>query len=287
MWKSHQKLTELPITQQQAQSMLDAAVQEVRRTVVARKLMALYGPLGAGTESVSLERHSQDSPAEIDLEGKPDPQPIGAHEKEQYVRVPIIYKDFILHWRDVTYSQETGSPLDNTHAIRAAHQVGDKEDSLLFNGSEDLKIFGLLNCPGIQTIDGGDWTKPGDSVADVYTAVRSMLAKDHHFPYVLVMSLDMYEALLKPVRESPVLELEQISKLCVDGVYWSAQIPSGTAALLSTGSQNFDIAVAEDLRIAYLGPSDMNYRFRVYESLVLRVKRPTAICVIKSKSKSQ
>ncbi|MBK9142553.1 MAG: encapsulin [Candidatus Melainabacteria bacterium] len=287
MWKSHQKLTELPITEQQAQSMLEAAVQEVRRTVVARKLMALYGPLGAGTESVSLERHSQDSPAEIDLEGKPDPQPIGAHEKEQYVRVPIIFKDFILHWRDVKYSQDTSSPLDNTHAIRAAHQVGDKEDNLLFNGSEDLKIFGLLNCPGIQTIEGGDWTKPGDSVADVYMAVRSLLAKDHHFPYVLVMSLDMYEALLKPVRESPVLELEQISKLCVDGVYWSAQIPSGTAALLSTGSQNFDIAVAEDLRIAYLGPSDMNYRFRVYESLVLRVKRPTAICMIKSKSKGK
>lgn len=287
MWKSHQKLTELPITEQQAQSMLEAAVQEVRRTVVARKLMALYGPLGAGTESVSLERHSQDSPAEIDLEGKPDPQPIGAHEKEQYVRVPIIFKDFILHWRDVKYSQDTSSPLDNTHAIRAAHQVGDKEDNLLFNGSEDLKIFGLLNCPGIQTIEGGDWTKPGDSVSDVYTAVRSLLAKDHHFPYVLVMSLDMYEALLKPVRESPVLELEQISKLCVDGVYWSAQIPSGTAALLSTGSQNFDIAVAEDLRIAYLGPSDMNYRFRVYESLVLRVKRPTAICMIKSKSKGK
>jgi len=287
VWKSHQKLTELPITEQQAQSMLEAAVQEVRRTVVARKLMALYGPLGAGTESVSLERHSQDSPAEIDLEGKPDPQPIGAHEKEQYVRVPIIFKDFILHWRDVKYSQDTSSPLDNTHAIRAAHQVGDKEDNLLFNGSEDLKIFGLLNCPGIQTIEGGDWTKPGDSVSDVYTAVRSLLAKDHHFPYVLVMSLDMYEALLKPVRESPVLELEQISKLCVDGVYWSAQIPSGTAALLSTGSQNFDIAVAEDLRIAYLGPSDMNYRFRVYESLVLRVKRPTAICMIKSKSKGK
>ncbi|MCA9801522.1 MAG: bacteriocin family protein [Cyanobacteria bacterium HKST-UBA02] len=287
MWKSHQKLTELPITEQQAQSMLEDAVQEVRRTVVARKLMALYGPLGAGTESVSLERHSQDSPAEIDLEGKPDPEPIGAHEKEQYVRVPIIYKDFILHWRDVKYSQDTGSPLDNTHAVRAAHQVGDKEDNLLFNGSEDLKIFGLLNCPGIQTIEGGDWTKPGDSVADVYTAVRSLLAKDHHFPYVLVMSLDMYEALLKPVRESPVLELEQISKLCVDGVYWSAQIPSGTAALLSTGSQNFDIAVAEDLRIAYLGPSDMNYRFRVYESLVLRVKRPTAICMIKSRSKGK
>ena len=245
--------------------------------------MALFGPLGAGVETVSIERHSQDSPAEVDLEGKPDPNPIGAHEEEEYVRIPIIYKDFILHWRDVKYSQETSSPLDNTHAIRSAHQVGDAEDALLFNGSDELKIYGLLNFPGSLSVSGGDWSKPGDSVSDVYAAIRQLLSKNHHFPYVLVMSVDMYEALLKPVRESPVLELEQISKMCVDGVYWSAQIPSGTAALLCSGSQNFDIAVAEDLRIAYLGPSDMNYRFRVYESLVLRVKRPTAICVIKSK----
>ncbi|MBX3076521.1 bacteriocin family protein [Candidatus Obscuribacterales bacterium] len=283
MWKSHQRLSELPLSPEQANAMLQAAVMEVRRTVVARKLMALFGPLGAGTETVSLETIKKDSPAEIDLEGKPDPSPIGAHEKETYVRVPLIYKDFILHWRDVKYSQDTRSPLDNANAVRAAHQVGDAEDALLFNGNAELGIHGLLNCPGSQSVQGGDWSKAGDPVRDVYAALKKLLDAEHHFPYVLLTSVDMYEQLLKPVKESPVLELEQLSKLCSDGVLWSPQVPPKTAALLSTGSQNFDIAVAEDLSIAYLGPSDMNYRFRVYESLVLRVKRPTAICVIHSK----
>jgi len=281
VWKTHQRLTELPLTQQQADRMLQEGIQEVRRTVVARRLIALFGPLGAGVESVPLETIGKDEKAEIDLEGKPDPRPIRTHETEKYIRIPLIYKDFFLHWRDVTWSQDMKAPLDGTNAIRAAHQVGHAEDNLLFNGSKELGIHGLLNAPGSLSVEGGDWKKPAAPVKDVYAAISKLLDASHHFPYALVTSVDMYETLLKPVKESPVLEIEQVNKVCGDGVHWSPQIPAGTAAVISTGAQNFDIAVAEDLQIAYLGPSDMNYRFRVYESLVLRVKRPTAVCVIK------
>jgi uncharacterized linocin/CFP29 family protein len=285
VWKNHQKLTELPLTQQQADRMLQEAVQEVRRTVVGRRLISLFGPLGAGVESVPLEQIHEDKPAEIDLEGKPDPHPIRTHERETYIRIPLIYKDFLLHWRDVIWSQNMNAPLDVSNAVRAAHQVGDAEDNLVFNGNEALGIHGLLNCPGTQHVISEPWNKVGAPVQAVYDAISRLLEADHHFPYALIVSLDLYESLLKPVRESPVLELEQISKLCHDGVHWSAQIPEGTAAVLSTGGQNFDIAVAEDLQIAYLGPSDMNYSFRVYESMVLRVKRPTSICTIRPKAK--
>lgn len=284
MWKTHQKLTELPVSPEQAERMLQEAVREVRRTVVARRMISLFGPIGPGVESVPLETIPKDEKAQIHLEGRPDPKPITTHAQETYIRVPIIYKDFLLHWRDVCWSQDMKAPLDVTNAIRAAHQVGHAEDALLFNGCEELGITGLLNSPGCLTVDSGDWKQDRASVRDVYSAISKLLEANHHFPYALVTSMDQYENLLKPVKESPVLELEQISKLCDDGVFWSPQIPAGTAALISTGSQNFDIAVAEDLQIAYLGPADMNYRFRVYESLVLRVKRPTAICVIRSAS---
>jgi uncharacterized linocin/CFP29 family protein len=281
VWKSYQKLTELPLTQEQADQMLQSAVHEVRRTVVGRKLIGLFGPLGAGVESVPLETIKEDDEAEIDLEGKPDPKPIRTHEQETYVRVPIVYKDFLLHWRDVQWSQSMKAPLDSSNAVRAAHKVGDAEDALIFNGNKELKLHGLLNHPGAQHVKRSDWKVAGSPATDVYAAISKLLKADHHFPYALVTSVDLYEALLKQVKESPALELEQLGKLFEDGIMWSPQIPAGTAAVISTGLQNFDIAVAEDLQIAYLGPSDMNYRFRVYESLVLRVKRPTAICVIK------
>ncbi|MCE7868859.1 hypothetical protein DYH09_00615 [bacterium CPR1] len=280
MWSDHQKLKELPLSPEQAQALLQSAVKEVRRTVVARRFMALFGPLGAGVESVPLVAIGKDTAAEISLEGHPDPQPIGIQEPRTYVRLPLIYKDFILHWRDVKWSTDMGTELDGANAMRAAHQLGHAEDKLLFGGAPDLGIHGLLNWPGTLHVTSAGWNQPGSPVRDVYGAIRRLLDADHHFPYALVTSVDMYEALLKNVTESPVLELEQVSKLCEDGVFWSPQIAPGTAAVVSTGAQNFDIAVAEDLQLAYLGPVDMNYRFRVYESLILRVKRPTSVCRI-------
>lgn len=285
MFKSYQKLTELPLSEQQADEMLRLSVREVRRTVIGRRLISLFGPLGAGVESVPLETIPEDDPAEIDLEGKPDPKPITTHEQETYIRVPLIYKDFLLHWRDVQWSMEMKAPLDLTNAVRAAHQVGDAEDNLVFNGDQDLHLQGLLNYPGTLSVERNDWKNAGAPTKDVYAAIGKLLQAKHHFPYALVTSVDMYEALIKPVKESPALELEQLGKLFEDGIMWSPQIPAGTAAVISTGVQNFDIAVAEDLNIAYLGPSDMNYRFRVYESLALRVKRPSAICVIRNAGK--
>lgn len=282
MWKSHQKLVELPLTPEQADRVLEEAVREVRRTVVGRRIIPLFGPLGAGVESVTLETLRKDDQGEIDLEGRADPSPIGAHERETYIRVPLIYKDFVLHWRNVKWSQERNAPLDVTNAVRAAHQVGHAEDDLVFNGSKDLGIGGLLNWPGVQTLKGGAWRSPGLPLQDVYRAIDQLMKAQHHFPFALVTSLDLYEALVKPVRDAPVLEVEQIGKLCTDGVFFSRAVPAGTAALVSTGLQNFDVAVAEDLQVAYLGPAEMNHRFRVYESLVLRVKRAESICVIET-----
>jgi uncharacterized linocin/CFP29 family protein len=44
--------------------------------------------------------------------------------------------------------------------------------------------------------------------------------------------------------------------------------------------QNFDLAVSQDFKTAYLGAQNMNHPFRVLESVVLRIKRPGSICVI-------
>jgi uncharacterized linocin/CFP29 family protein len=38
--------------------------------------------------------------------------------------------------------------------------------------------------------------------------------------------------------------------------------------------------VGQDLITAYLGPEEMGHRFRVLESLALRIKRPGAICTL-------
>ncbi|MBL4845327.1 MAG: bacteriocin family protein [Planctomycetes bacterium] len=268
-----------PLTESQWAQIQSEIVREARRTLVARRFLGIYGPLGAGIESVRLETYGADRDAEIDLIGRQDPDPIQA-TNETYVRVPIIYKDFILHWRDVELSTKLNAPLDASRAIRAAHFVADREDNLLFNGEERFGIKGLLQAEGRLTVPRSDWTTFGQAYQDVVKASEALLAKNHHRPFALAVSTKDYSQLIRQSEGQFAPELDTILRLCDDGVYTSPVIPEGKAVLLSTGDQNFDVAVAEDLTVTFLGERDQDYPFRVYECLVLRIKRPQAICTI-------
>jgi uncharacterized linocin/CFP29 family protein len=61
-------------------------------------------------------------------------------------------------------------------------------------------------------------------------------------------------------------------------VYPTAVLPEPTALLVDSGAQNMDLAVGLDLSTAYIESSNLNHRFRVLESLVLRIRRPGAVC---------
>lgn len=254
-------------------------MREAQRTLVARRFLRVYGPLGAGIESMRVEQYGPDKDAEIDLVGNQDPDPIRS-EREFFIRVPIIYKDFVMHWRDVEFSRKLGAPIDASRAIRAAHCVADSEDQLLFNGDERFGLEGLLNATGRCTVPRGDWKTYGQAYRDVVAAMEALLAHNHHRPFALAVSAQDYARLIKQREGQFAPEIDAIHRLCDDGVYMSPVIPEGQAVMLSTGDQNFDIAVAEDLTLTSLGEHNQDYPFRVYECLVLRIKRPKAICTI-------
>lgn len=268
-----------PLDDAQWKHFQSEVVREARRTLVGRRFLGIYGPLGAGLESVSLEEYGPDQDAEIDLIGRVDPEPIVA-TSETYVRVPILYKDFVIHWRDVELSRKLGAPLDASRAIRAAHFVADREDQLIFNGEPKFGIGGLLQAAGRNKVARGDWAKYGVAYQNVVEATELLLEHNHHRPFALAVSARDYARLVRQREGQFAPELDAILRLCDDGVYTSPAIPEGKSVLLSTGDQNFDIAVAEDLSISFLGEREMDYPFRVYECLVLRIKRPKAICTI-------
>lgn len=268
-----------PLSESQFAHLQAEAVREARRTLVARRFLGIYGPLGAGIESVRLETYDPDKDAEIDLIGRADPDPIVA-SSESHVRIPIIFKDFVLHWREVELSSKLGAPLDASKAIRAAHFLADREDNLLFNGEPRFGISGLLNADGRNTVARGDWDQFGQAYKDVVQATETLLSHNHHRPFAMAVSAKDYARLIQLREGQFAPELDSILRLCDDGVYTSPVIPEGKGVVLSTGDQNFDIAVAEDLNINFLGEQDQDYPFRVYECLVLRIKRPRAICTI-------
>ena len=268
-----------PLSAEQLELLQQEIVREARRTLVGRRLLGIYGPLGAGLETVSVEQYGPDKDAEIELFGKTDPEPI-SNQPESYLRVPILYKDFVLHWRDVALAKKLGTPLDATRAIRAAHAVADREDTLIFNGDPRLGLEGLLNAKGRSSVTRSDWSKYGNAYRDVVRATEVLLSFSHHRPFALAVSARDYARLVQQLEGQFAPEIDSIARLCDDGVFTSPTIPEGKAVLLSTGDQNFDIAITEDLTLTYLGERDQDYPFRVYECLCLRIKRSQAICVI-------
>jgi uncharacterized linocin/CFP29 family protein len=268
-----------PLTEDQMQRLRAEIVREARRTLVGRRFIGVFGPLGAGVESVRLEQYGPDRNAPIELIGKTDPDPV-IPETETYVRVPILYKDFIIHWREAELSRDLNAPLDASRAIRAAHHVADREDALVFQGEPRFQIKGLLDAEGRNSIQRGDWSQYGVAYQNVVQATELLLEHNHHRPFALAVSPRDYARLILQREGQFAPELDSILRLCDDGVYTSPAIPDGKAVLVSTGDQNFDIAVAEDLTVAFLGEKDQDLPFRVYECLVLRIKRPKAICTI-------
>jgi len=63
-----------------------------------------------------------------------------------------------------------------------------------------------------------------------------------------------------------------------DGVYQSPVLKANEGVVVATGSENLDLVIGQDLITAYLGVDDMVHPFRVFETILLRVKRPEAIC---------
>jgi uncharacterized linocin/CFP29 family protein len=53
---------------------------------------------------------------------------------------------------------------------------------------------------------------------------------------------------------------------------------AGRGLFLSMGAHNLELVVGRDLATAYAGNEGLDHRFRVLETLVLRVKRLGAIC---------
>lgn len=266
-----------PLLDWQWEELKREVVEEISRTLVGRRLIHVWGPLKPGLQYLKTGRFARDIMGEMGMVS--DFDPAASHpEREDLLPIPMIYKDFIYSFRDIYYAREHGIPIDPTIAIRAAHFCADSEDHLVFNGHPEFHQEGLLTVEGRNKVPRGDWSAFGAAYKDVTRAIDLLLAKNLHGPFAMVVSPRTYFQVTQAHEHAPTLELDSISRLCTAGVFQSPVIPDRTGVLVSTGKQNFDIAIAEDATITYMPPVNMNHPFRLHESLVLRIKRPEAIC---------
>ncbi|HEX5415129.1 MAG TPA: family 1 encapsulin nanocompartment shell protein [Chloroflexota bacterium] len=265
-----------PLTSAQWETLRDAVVTTARASLVDRRIISLVGPLGPGVEALPSDLLTGASSAEIDILGDDEGKPITT-VRRRYLPLPLIYKDFWIHWRDLESNHEFGFPIDSGKAAAAASAVAHAEDRLVFLGDESLGLNGLTDMPGRNTLPMRDWATEGNGFQDVVDGIRKLTAAGFPGPYALVTSPELYAELNRVFDNTGVLEIEQVEKLARRGVYAASVLPEPSTLLVDSSAANLDLAVGLDFTVAFVESNNLNFKFRVVESIVLRVRRPGAI----------
>lgn len=252
--------------------------ETIERHLVGRKFIEVYGPLGTGVQCVPLDTYAIPSWASVDMLGEGND---AIHSlKRDIAHIPLIYKDFWLFWRDLEASKKCETPLDVSAAVGAAVAAAAREDDLIFNGLAEMGMAGLLNVAGRNILKLSDWSVIGNGFQDVVSALEKLRSAGFSPPYVLVVSPRLYALLHKVYERTGKLEIEGVRELVRGGVYTSPVFKKDVALVIAAGRQNLDLAVGANYKVEYWGAQDLNHRFRVVGSSVLRIKCPQSICTL-------
>jgi len=251
---------------------LDAfVVRAVERRLVGRRILPLFGPLGAGVQV-----------APVDALGTAAASG-GAGPVQRMVRtfaeLRELSQDFVLDWRDIELAHAGRLPLEFGPAGVAAAAVAWAEDQLIFRGDADAGVPGLLTVRGRVEVSMSDWIEEG-AFTNITRAIRTLQENDSPGPYALVVSPVGYATMERPYANTGALEITLVRDLAADGVYQSPVLNENEALLLATGRHIADLAVGADMAVAYIAPNGMDHLFRVVETIALRVKRPAGICTL-------
>lgn len=269
-----------PLNDQEFNQLDQTVIESARRQLVGRRFIELYGPLGRGMQSISNDIFLENMEAKMDFQGSFDTT-VESSKRVNHT-IPLLYKDFILYWRDIEQAKTLDIPIDFSPAANAARDVANLEDQMIFHGAREFDIPGLMNVQGRLTHLIGEWYESGTAFQDIVEARNKLLEMNHHGPFALVLSPELYSLIHRVHKDTNVLEIEHIRELVTDGVFQSPVLKGKTGVILNTGRNNLDLAVSEDFDTAYLGVEGMNHPFRVYETAVLRIKRPGAICTLEA-----
>jgi uncharacterized linocin/CFP29 family protein len=263
-----------PLSTDEWENIDKIVVDSAHQQLVGRSFLDLFGPIGAGHQFVPRLALAGVTPASADDLGQGG-TPVTVSARTQ-LPLTIIHKDFTLHWRDVETARQSGLPLDLGAAAAASTLCAAREDELIFHGDKTLGIDGLTTVSGHRTMTRRDWGIAGHAFLDIVEAIDHMAVAGFYPPYALICSPNLFACLLRVSGTSGVLELNQARELCTAGVLRSMHVKS--AVLLAVGPHNVDLVVGQDLTVAYVRVENMDYVFRVMETLALRIKRPAAIC---------
>lgn len=267
-----------PLSDGEWNDLQETVINHARRTLIGRRVLDIYGPLGSGIQSIMNDVYEENDLGSISLHG--DSLEVSDPIRRENLTIPLLYKDFKLFWRDIAHAKTLNISVDFSTAANAATQLALLEDDLIINGSKEFNISGLMNVKGRITHIRGDWMKSGHAFQDIVDARNKLLQMGHTGPYALIVAPQLYALMHRVHQGTNVLEIEHIREIVTDGVFQSPVIKGDAGLLIATGKQNIDLAISEDFDVAYMDEEQMNHIFRIYETIVPRIKRPSAICTL-------
>lgn len=268
-----------PLTAEEWQAVDEVVVRVARRTLVARRFLTLFGPLGAGIQHVASDRFVGTQAARITLMGTEE-ENVLLPESRRLLPLPVLYRDFRIGWRDLETSRRLGIPLDTSAAAVAAADVATLEDRTILNGNDERQQVGFLNYVDRLRVPLGNWEQPGGGFAAVLSAVNELVGHNMREPFTVVVPPQLFVRLNRVFDNTGVLEIDQVRRLVGGEVYMTPVLPPNVAVVVSPGPENMDLVVAQDMRVAFLETTGMEHNFRVLESVALRIKRPGAVCTL-------
>lgn len=243
--------------------LLDGAMKEAAKSqLVGRRLLDLEGPFGLGLKAVPLQ-DVEDESGLITSEVLP---------------VILIQKFFKLNTRDLASYEREGVALDTCPVSEAAMDIARREDGLIFNGGP--AVPGLLSVEGTNEMNLLSWDEIGSAANDIIQAVTRLDDAGFHGPYSLALAPERYNLLFRLYTQGRRSELDHLQTIVTEGIYKTPALKGG-GILLATTVNCASIVLGQDMNIGYIGPMADKQEFTVSESLTLRIRQPSAICVLK------
>lgn len=267
-----------PFSQEQWDKIDETVVKIARQVLVGRRFLNLYGPLGAGVQSINIDNVGAIEEGGVDFFGEDEAAPVKTKGRK-FIEIPMVYKDFLLSWRDVENSKQLGLPLDLSNAAGAAALCAKKEDELIFLGNKALGYEGLVNASGAEKIKKSNWMEGENPFSDVAKGVELLVSKGFVGNFALTVSPDLYMQMQRVQPNTGLLEIERVKKLLEGNLYQTPVLGTNKAVLVCSEAPNMDLVIGQDMITAYLGPEKLNHSLRVLETVLLRIKRKEAIVV--------
>lgn len=259
-----------PISAELWKEIDDAVVSTAKRTLTGRRFISIYGPLGAGIQSINVDNITELE----ETEGN-----ISIIKGRSYKQIPLISQDFCLLWRDLEYGAQMGLPVDLTPAIQAASQCALKEDELIFYGCDDLGYKGLLTEEGVIRLPISDWGQGENPFKDISTGLAKFIENGIVGRKALVVSPNLFVQLQRIQPGTGITEYERISRLLGGNIFSTPVLKDNKAVLVCAEPQNMDLVIGQDMITSYLETRNLNHYFRIIETLLLRIKNRKAVIV--------